>query len=264
MYAITVGKITTYASTIQKLPVSRPHGTAASIGEETSSRTRLPRKIVHAAAGIAPIRTDSGRDRMEAAAQQIAAPTSAASPHTRPPCPAVWRRTSPKKRAAPASETASPATRTKRTPSPRKSMPAIAVKTGDIVGMIIPASEAGASDRPAEEEGVEPRDADQGDDGKAPPFGPHGDRLRRPAEEDRHHQQGAEAEPEGRPHLRRHLEDEHLRGRERAPPEEHREDEPQVDPPVRVGPAAPAVRFHGQPFPLEGKKTGVPDRDARE
>jgi hypothetical protein len=89
MYAITVGKITTYARTIQKRPVSCPHGTAASLGEETSSRTRLPRKIVHAAVGIAPIRTDSGRDRIDVAAQQMAAPMSAASPHTRPPCPAV-------------------------------------------------------------------------------------------------------------------------------------------------------------------------------
>jgi hypothetical protein len=49
-----------------------------------------------------------------------------------------------KKRTAPKRDRASPAIRDGRTGSPRNSMPARAVNTGDMVGMIIPASDAGA------------------------------------------------------------------------------------------------------------------------
>jgi len=200
MYAITVGKITTYARTIQKRPVSCPQGTAESFVEEDQQQDEATEEDRPRGRGHRAVRTDRGRDRMEVAAQHMRLRRAPRPPTPGPPARGV-EETSPKKRAAP------PAKRRARDPPEadplaEESMPAIAVKTGDMVGMIIPASEAGARTG-AEEEGVEPVTPTRETKGQAPPVGTRWDRFRRPAEEDRHHQQGAEAETGEPPHLGR-------------------------------------------------------------
>ena len=62
---------------------------------------------------------------------------------------------------------------------------------------------------------------------QAPQFA-GGNRAGRTPEQNAHHEHRAQAETENGAHIRRNLEDDHLRGDERAPSEDHREDQPRV------------------------------------